>query len=302
MFARLVAVAAALLLASCAATQTVAPLEAHSPLAWGTACRDGDDWDKPGPPFRIADRTYYVGTCGISSILIVGPEGHTLIDSGTDTGAQVVLANIRALGFDPRDVKTILMSHEHFDHVGGMARLQAATGATIVASRPAAEVLRSGVVSPSDPQAHSGHPPFPPVTGPIAILDDENPQLASDRELTPIFTPGHTLGATSWVWEEGGADGKPVRIVYADSLNPISADDYRFSDHPELVAAFRAGLAKFGALDRCLLLTPHPSASGMKERLRASGLAMAGVHDCRDYAARMGQRLDDRLAKERDGR
>jgi metallo-beta-lactamase class B len=197
-------------------------------------------------------------------------------------------------------VKTILMSHEHFDHVGGMARLQAATGATIVATREAAQVLREGTVSPSDPQAHSGHPPFPPVTGRVVVLDHESAQLSSDRKFTPLFTPGHTLGATSWTWEDA-SQGEPVRIVYADSLNPISADDYRFTDHPELVAAFRAGLAKVAALDRCLLITPHPSASGMRERLRSWGLATAGQHDCRDYAAKISRRLDERLAKERNG-
>ncbi|MGN6499852.1 MAG: subclass B3 metallo-beta-lactamase [Tsuneonella sp.] len=298
MFGRSIMIAA-LLLAGCAAPQAVTPAE-HSPLAWAAACQDGDDWDKPGPPYRIAAHTYYVGTCGITSVLIVGPEGHTLIDSGTDKGAQVVLANIRQLGFDPRDVKTILMSHEHFDHVGGMARLQAATGATIVATREAADVLRSGKVSRSDPQAHSGHPPFPAVTGPVVVLDQERPQLSSDREFTPLFTHGHTLGATSWTWEDASQDVSK-RIVYADSLNPISADDYRFSDHPELLAAFRAGLAKIAALDRCLLITPHPSASGMRDRLRTWGLAMAGRHDCREYAAKISARLDERLAKERNG-
>lgn len=297
MFARVLA--ATLLLAGCVAPQAGTPVE-HSPLAWAAACQDNDDWDKPGPPFQVADRTYYVGTCGISSVLIVGPDGHTLIDSGTDKGAEVVLANIHKLGFDPRDVKTILMSHEHFDHIGGMARLQAATGATIVATREAAQVLWEGKVSPNDPQAHSGHPPFPPVTGPIAVLADERPQLFSDREFRRLFTPGHTLGATSWTWTDA-SQGEPVRIVYADSLNPISADDYRFSDHPELVAGLRAGLAKIAALDSCVLVTPHPSASGMRERLRTRGLAMGGQHDCRDYAAKISTRLDARLAKERNG-
>ena len=75
------------------------------PRAWAAACEDNDEWDKPGPPLRIHGNTYYVGTCGISSILVVSPDGHALIDSGTDKGADIVLANIKALGFDPRDVK-----------------------------------------------------------------------------------------------------------------------------------------------------------------------------------------------------
>ena len=121
MSARLMFAAGLALVAGCA-TARPAPLAdaGAGQRAWAAACEDFDEWDKPGPPFRIYGRTYYVGTCGISALLIVGPDGHTVIDSGTDEGAKAVLANIRALGFDPRDVKTLLTSHEHFDHVGGI--------------------------------------------------------------------------------------------------------------------------------------------------------------------------------------
>nr|AIA15538.1 SubclassB3_beta_lactamase [uncultured bacterium] len=264
--------------------------------AWTQACADSDGWDKPGPPFRVYGGTYYVGTCGITSLLVVGPEGHTLIDSGTDAGAAVVLANIRALGFEPKDVRTILTSHEHFDHVGGMARLQAATGATIVTSAPAAAVLRSGKPAADDPQAASGHPPFPAVTGQIVVLDGERPQLIADREFTPLFTPGHTPGAMSWTWRE--CEGESCKsIVYVDSLNPISAPGYRFSDHPAMVVAFRAGIAKIAALDCDIVLAPHPGAAKLRERL----LGEAPLIDrggCRTYAASVTERLDKRLAAE----
>ena len=257
------------LVASCATTAPVAPLADAGPgqRAWAAACGDADGWDKPGPPFRVYGNTYYVGTCGISSLLVVSPGGHTLIDSGTDKGAEVVLANIRALGFEPHDVKTILMSHEHFDHVGGMARLQAATGATIVTTAPAAAVLRSGKPGADEPQTASGHPAFPPVTGRIEPLDGAHRLLGGDTEFQPLLTPGHTPGALSWTWREcEGASCKAV--VYVDSLNPISADGYRFSDHPALVAAFRAGVAKVAALDCDILIAQIPSA---KLRARRAG-------------------------------
>ena len=197
MSARVALIAALALLTGCATASRTEPLADAGPgqRAWAAACEDFDEWDKPGPPFRIYGRTYYVGTCGISSVLVVGPDGHTLIDSGTDEGAKVVLANIRALGFDPRDVKAILLSHEHFDHVGGMARLQAATGATIVTTEAAAKVLRTGVVDPADPQAGSGHPAFPPVTGKITTLDGPGPGLRGDGEFGALSPPGHTRGA-----------------------------------------------------------------------------------------------------------
>jgi metallo-beta-lactamase class B len=255
-----------------------------------------DEWDKPGLPFRVYGSTYYVGTCGISSILVAGPDGHTLIDSGTDKGADIVLANIRALGFLPQDVKTLLMTHEHFDHIGGMAKLQAATGATIIATAPAAGVLRSGKPGAADPQVNAGHPPFPPVTGAIQVLRKPSPQRLAGKEFRPIFTPGHTPGAVSWRWRDcEGSDCKT--IVYADSLNPISGEGYRFSDHPKLVAAFRKGLKVLAAADCDIVLAPHPTAALLRDRLLGNR-AVVDRSGCRNYATTASAKLDARLAQE----
>ncbi len=282
-------------------TPSPAPLADAAPAqrAWAAACSDTDDWDKPGPPFRIFGNTYYVGTCGITSLLIDGPDGLVVIDSGTDKGAQIVLDNIRTLGFDPHKVTTLLMTHEHFDHIGGMARLQAATGATIVATPAAAAVLRSGSVAADDPQAKSGHPPFPAVTGTIAIMNVAQPQRSGGVSIEPMFTPGHTHGATSWRWNScEGSDCKS--IVYVDSLNPISSDGYRFSDHPQYLAAFRAGIAKVAAAQCDIVLAPHPSAAAMRLRLNGER-PLVDREGCRAYAAAVTARLDKRLADENAG-
>ena len=289
------------LLAGCATPPRAEPLSDAGPgqRAWAAACEDFDEWDKPGPPFRIYGRTYYVGTCGIASVLVVGPDGHTLIDSGTDQGAKIVLANIRALGFDPRDVKTLLLSHEHFDHVGGMARLQAETGATIITTEAASKVLRTGVTDPEDPQAKSGHPAFPPVTGKITTLDGPGAVLLSDWTFRSIRTPGHTLGAMSWSWQD--CEGTACKsIVYIDSLNPISSDGYRFSDHPSLVASFRAGIAEVASAPCDIVLAPHPGAAGLRTRLTGEK-PLLDPNGCRAYAQTATGRLDKRLADERAG-
>lgn len=288
------------LLAGCA-TAPAPPLAdaAAGQKAWAAACADFDEWDKPGPPFRLYGRTYYVGTCGITSLLVVGPEGHTVIDSGTDEGAKIVLANIRALGFNPKDVKTLLLSHEHFDHVGGMARLQAATGATIITSEAAAKVLRTGVPDPADPQAKSGHPAFPPVTGKIVTLDGPGAILLGDWTFRSIRTPGHTLGAMSWSWQDC-EEAACKSIVYADSLNPISSDGYRFSDHPDLVAAFRAGVAEVAGAPCDIVIAPHPGAVSLRARL-AGDKPLLDADGCRAYSAIATDRMDKRLATERAG-
>lgn len=300
MSAKLATTIVAALLAGCT-TPDAAPLAdaTAGQKAWASACADFDEWDKPGPPFRVFGSTYYVGTCGITALLVVGPDGHTVIDSGTDEGAKVVLANIRALGFDPREVKTILLSHEHFDHVGGIARLQAATGATIVASDEAAKVLRTGVVDPRDPQANSGHPAFRPATGRITTLEETDPVLLNNWQFRPIRTPGHTLGAMSWAWREceGGACRE---IVYADSLNPISSDGYRFSDHPDLIAAFRQGVADVAGSPCDIVLAPHPGAVALRARV-AGDKPLINPQGCRAFAATASERMDKRLATEAGG-
>ena len=114
--------------------------------------------------------------------------------------------------------------------------------------------------------------------------------------VTAVATPGHTHGALTWQWVS--CDGGVCRkIVYADSLTPVSSTSYRFTDHPAIVAAFRASIAKVAALDCDILLTPHPSASDMIERL-ARGKPLLDSQACRDYAARLTKQLDERLAKE----
>jgi metallo-beta-lactamase class B len=271
-----------------------APIEEAGPQ-WAAACGNSTDWDRPAPPVRIHANTYLVGTCGISAILVTGSEGHVLIDAGTEKGADLIAANIRALGFRLSDIQYLLMSHEHLDHVGGMARLQQLTGATLVASAPAEQVLNTGLPSPDDPQAGM-HKPFPAAHVGRVIADGGEVRL-HDLNLTAMTTPGHTPGALSWRWES--CDGAVCRsMVYADSLSPISRDDYRFSDHPAYLAAYRASIAKIAA-SRCeILLTPHPSASAMKERMTGKQ-SLFDPNGCRNYAATLTKHFDERLVKEK---
>ena len=264
-------------------------------------CEEWDEWDKPAAPFQIIGGTWYVGTCGISSILIADPAGHILIDSGTDKGAPHILANLRKIGVDPKDVRYILASHEHFDHVGGHAVMVRETGAEVLSSAQAAAVFRSGTTSPDDPQADSDHPPMTPVEPARIIADGEVIKLG-EIAVTAHATPGHTPGAMSYSWTACTRPDEPPacrRIAYIDSLSAVSADDYRFTDHPELIAAFRKSFAKAAALPCDILLTPHPSGSGLIERLRKSNLEPFG--QCRDYAKQQEAAFDGRLAKERDG-
>jgi metallo-beta-lactamase class B len=273
--------------------QPRAPIESAGPR-WAAACDGSDDWTKPAPPVRIHANTYDVGTCGITSILIVGDQGDILIDGGPEEAAELIADNIRRLGYRVEDIRFILHSHEHFDHVGGIAKLQRLSGATVVSSVPAKKVLETGTPSGDDPQSGTLKP-FPPASVGRTIVDGQEVRLGN-LMLTAIATPGHTPGALSWRWVS--CDGGVCRtIVYADSLSPVSSPAYRFGDHPAYLAAYRASIAKLAVSPCEILITPHPSASHMPERF-ALGKPMLDENACRDYAAGLTKNLDDRLAKE----
>lgn len=305
MSARALALCALVALAGCAVSvpigptppqveRPVAPVESAGP-AFAGACKDWDDWDKPAPPVRIHGNSYLVGTCGISSILVTGNAGHVLIDSGTEAGAELVAANVSRLGFRLEDVRLLLHSHEHIDHVGGMARLQQLTGARLLASANAAAVFETGTAGPGDPQAGL-HPPFPAARVDRVIRDGEVVRLGN-LALTAIDTRGHTHGALTWQWVS--CDGGVCRtIVYADSLTPVSRDGYRYTDHPGALEAFRGSIKKVGELECEILLTPHPSASQMRDRMTGKQ-PLFDEQGCKNYAAALTKKLDERLAKER---
>jgi metallo-beta-lactamase class B len=297
MFAKSAAFAAALL-AGCAPASAQVELPEGTPLTeFFRQCEEKDGWADPAPPIRLFANLYDVGTCGIVVLLIAGSEGHVLIDSGPAEAAPLVAANIRTLGFALDDVEWIVTSHEHHDHVGGVAALQALTGAKVAASAAARRQLETGVATSADPQSGL-HDPFAAIRVDRTMRDREELTLGSLR-LTLHATPGHAPGSTSWSWHS--CEGEDCRLVaFADSVTAVSADDYRFSDHPDYVGMFRKGLDATAAIDCDLVITPHPGASQLYERL-AGDAPLTDPSACRNYAAWGREQLDARLAREASG-
>src|SRR5262245_54930849 len=88
---------------------------------------------EPVEPLRVIGNIYYVGARGLASYLITTPEGHVLLDTGTKEMHPVIRANVERLGFKLPDIKYLLSSHAHFDHMQGHAAMKRATGAQVVA-------------------------------------------------------------------------------------------------------------------------------------------------------------------------
>ena len=261
---------------------------------FATACTGRDGWSDPAPPARIFGNTYYVGTCGIAVLLVTSEQGHVLIDTATAEAVPSILANIRTLGFHPRDVKLIVGSHEHLDHMGGLAALKAATGAEVAVREPARAALTSGRTDADDPQ-FGLHEDMVPVTVERIITDGEMVRVG-DLALTAVATPGHTSGGTSWTWQS--CEGPNCAgFAYVDSLTAVSRDDYRFSEHPERVAPFRETFRKVGTLRCDILVTPHPGMSNLFQRMTGTE-PLIDRDACRRLVHAMRARLDARLAQE----
>jgi len=261
------------------------------------------DWNGPQEPFALFGNTYYVGTAGLSSVLITSKAGHILIDGATPQAAAQIAQHIRQLGFRVEDIRYILTSHEHFDHAGGIAELQKLSGATVLTSPEALKVLRTGLADKGDPQ-YTGPdgdlPPMTPVAKLRAVRDGEVVTLGP-LAVTARFTPGHTRGGTSWTWRASEA-GKTVDLVYADSLNAVAADGKRFDGNPGYPGAradIERSMATVEGLKCDVLVSAHPEFSGLWERKakqpQMGNTAFIDGNACKAYVATARVRLQKRL-------
>jgi metallo-beta-lactamase class B len=262
-----------------------------------------DLWSQPQEPVRLYGNTYYVGTRGLSSVLITSNAGHVLIDGDLPETVPQILANVRQLGFEARDIKFILNSHAHFDHAGGIAELQKVTGAKVISSASGAAALERGAGGQDDPQ-YTLRDTFPAVAE-VDVLEDGGTLELGDLALTVHYTPGHTPGGTSWTWQSC-EQNRCLNLVYADSLNAVSSDDFKYSGDPRYPRAaddLKKSISRIERLPCDILISAHPEGSDLwtkVERRRAGQSdALIAKDACRTYAEAGRKRLESRLAKER---
>ena len=285
-----------LALAACLLAIVSSPVRGVEPvLPQSSAYLTNDAWRQPIAPFQIADHTWYIGTQGLSALLIRTPEGAVLIDGGMPQAAETLLQRMRELGVQPHDLKLILHSHAHADHAGPIAAVRRATGARLVSNAESAALLARG----GSNDLHFGDGIlFPPTPSDRLVMDGEAVELGGLR-FTAHYTPGHTPGSLSWTWNDTRA-GKAIHIAYADSL---SAPGYQLVDnprYPHIVDDYRRTFATVRALPCDLLITPHPDASGWTPANTAA--PHSAPLSCRTYADGAEARFDAELAKQRKER
>lgn len=150
-------------------------------------------YSAPVEPFRIVGNIYYVGGANISSYLITTPQGHILIDTGMKEMHEVIRNSVGKLGFKTSDIKVMLSSHAHFDHIEGHAAMKKLTGAQVMAMAGDAEALESG----KDNSA-LGAIGWEPVKVDRVLKHGDTVSLGGTT-LRAVHSPGHTQGATTWI-------------------------------------------------------------------------------------------------------
>jgi metallo-beta-lactamase class B len=206
-----------------------------------------DTDSEPQAPFKIMGNVYYVGANNIASILVATPQGHILIDTGTQKMAAVVFPNIVKLGFKPAEIKLMLISHAHYDHMETMETIRRITGATVAALEAEVPALVSG----HDLSSNETWGQEPIQVG--RVLKSGDDITLGGSTIKVIWTPGHTLGAAAY-FITTQENGRTYQIVFGGPPGPITGDP-KYDTRPE--DAFNSYKA-LRAMNPDILITGHP--------------------------------------------
>lgn len=167
-----------------------------------------EDQDTAFPPHKIIGNLYYVGTRSLGTFLIVTPQGDILINSDYERTVPVIKSSVEKLGFKFTDIKILLGSHAHGDHMEGDALAQELSGAQVMAMAediPALQTMRtpSGKARPNYKAIHDG-----------------DKVTLGGTTLVAHLTPGHTRGCTTWTASiEDGGRSYDVVIIGSVGVN-----------------------------------------------------------------------------------
>jgi metallo-beta-lactamase class B len=227
------------------------------------------DWIEPFPPRRVVGNIYYVGSKGLASYLITTPQGHILINSSLEASVPLIQASVEKLGFRFGDVKILLISHAHWDHCAGSARVKELTGATYMVMDADVATIESG--GKTDFQyGNSPENLYKSLKVDHVLHDGEEVKL-DGVVLVAHKTPGHTRGCTTWTMKvpasPGDGDGKNLDVVIVGSPNVNPG--YKLVNnaaYPQIAQDYEQMFRVLKGLPCDVFLGAHGAYYGMEEK------------------------------------
>jgi len=259
------------------------------------------EWTEPFPPFHIAGNLYYVGSKGLANYLVTTPQGNILINSDLEANVPMIEASIEKLGFKFKDTKILLISHAHWDHDAGSAKIKEMTGASYMVMGADVPVVESG--GKMDFQ-YGNNPSFlyPPSKVDRVLHDGDEVRLGG-AVLVAHLTPGHTKGCTTWTMSVTEGDKTyNVVIIGSPNVNPgyklIHNDNY-----PQIAEDYERMWRVLKSLPCDIFLGAHGGYFGLEEkypRLKDGGAnPFIDPRGYKEYVAQKEQDFRTELEKQR---
>nr|WP_292971383.1 subclass B3 metallo-beta-lactamase [Mucilaginibacter sp.] len=214
------------------------------------------DWTRPIAPFRVVGNLYYVGTADLACYLITTKEGHILINTGLASSENIILGNIKKLGFNVNDIKILLTTQAHFDHLGAMAAIKKITGAKMLADYADASVIADGGLSDYD--LDGKYRTFKPIHVDHILHNDDHITLGN-MDLTMLHHPGHTKGSCSYLFNVTD-NGRSYRVLIANMPTIVTDKDFdTIPAYPQIAKDYAYTLAAMQKLKFDIWLASHGS-------------------------------------------
>jgi metallo-beta-lactamase class B len=272
-------------------------------LSSGASAQNSPDWTEPFPPFHIAGNLYYVGSKGLASYLVATPQGNILINSDLESNVPMIQASVEKLGFKFKDTKILLISHAHWDHDAGSAKIKQLTGASYMVMDADVPVVESG--GKADFQ-YGDTPRFCYAPSKVdRVLRDGDEVKLGGAVLVAHLTPGHTKGCTTWtmkVTESGNTYN--VVIIGSPNVNP----GYKLihnKNYPNIAEDYERMWSVLKSLPCDIFLGAHGSYFGLEQKypLMKDGHANPFIDPSgyKNFVAEKEQDFRTELAKEKLG-
>jgi metallo-beta-lactamase class B len=268
-------------------------------LLVSAACLDAQTprpaiWTNPFPAHKVIANVYYVGSEDLAVYLITTPAGHILINSNLDDSLPLIRAGVEKLGFKLGDIKILLGSHAHSDHMEGHFRVKEATGARVLVMQGDEDIIRN-------PRGRGWR--GVPVD---QVLHDGEQVTLGGTTLVAHHTPGHTKGCTTWamVATEGGKRYNVV-VVGSPNVNPgyvlVGNKEY-----PQIAEDYAKSFKVWKSLPCDVFLGAHGAYYGLKEKYERnvkdpSQNAFIDPAGCKAYIEERDQAYRTELERQRKG-